>query len=286
MIILSDWMHDASMLLCKISTNADQELRWIVEHFLQKPHSFFVARPEFLLNDQQLKNLSAALNRRLSGEPLGYVLGEVPFLDVTIEVFPPSLIPRPETEEWVAELIEILSKYNDKPIKIADLCTGTGCIAVALGLTFNNAEIIAVDIQKEAIVLAKKNVKHAGLFNVQVRQGDFLDALEMHSFDLIVTNPPYISQQEWQGLDTSVKGWEDPLALTDGQDGLWFYRRLAASAHHYLKKELFAPSLPRIVSEIGYQQGDLVRNLFLHSGWKNVLVKKDLSGKDRWILVS
>jgi release factor glutamine methyltransferase len=285
MIQLRNWMQNASRELKSIVTNADQEVSWLVEDLLQKPASFFIAHPDFFLTDEQHQLLSTALDRRLAGEPLAYILGHVSFLNEIIEVKQPCLIPRPETEEWMEQLINLFRAHKKSPFVIADLCTGTGCIAVALGRAFEAASLVAVDIQNEAVSLAQRNVRRAGLQNVEVKQGDFLKALKKHSCDLIVSNPPYLSNDEWQSLDQSVKNWEDLVALTDQADGLAFYRRLAHEGKSYLKKVHFDLALPRIVCEIGYQQGVLIRDLFIAAGWKKVQIQNDLSGKDRWIAV-
>lgn len=216
--------------------------------------------------------------------PLQYLLGSVPFCDIDILVEPPVLIPRPETEEWTSSLIKKLNPLSNKYLNILDLCTGSGCIALALAKSLPQAQIVACDIQDHALHLAEKNCAHNNIFNVAVFKSDLFESLpQSFKFDLIVGNPPYIEPEEWQDLDPSVKDWEDKKALVAPDHGLQIIADIIKQAPNYLRvnKELETEGVPQLVLEIGFRQGLRVKKLLEQSGYCNISIEKDLEGKDR-----
>lgn len=281
---LRDWLSAAAQQLTLISAQPDQEALWLTEHVLRKSSAQL-----YLIIDEPIKaevkvTLDDLLEQRKNGAPLAYLLGTVSFAGLTLYVQTPTLIPRPETEEWVNWLIQKLQPQTAQKLSILDLCTGSGCIGVSLASALPEAKIVAVDIANEAVELARKNVVANDLKNVEVRQGNLFDVVQGEQFDLIVSNPPYLSEAEWQELDPSVAAWEDVRALTDNQDGYAFYRIFAARAQNYLTKESQLPAtLPQLVCEIGYAQGPTVQKIFQDAGWNSVQIHQDLSGKDRWV---
>lgn len=279
MKLIRCWLADGARKLETVSSQPVQEIIWIAQHL-------FPTKNISLISDENMteieeEELNQLLLRRQSKEPLGYLLGSVPFLQATIETAPPILIPRPETEEMTAWLVEQIKNSNKNRLAIADICTGSGCIAVALGLERPQADIIAIDISPEAIKLAQSNVTKHGLRNITITLGNFLDPLEKKSIDIIICNPPYLSKKEWRNLDYDVKNWESDLALTDQDDGLTWYRLLAKKGKEYLRS--IDDNLPRIICEIGHTQGEAVQSIFVNARWQNVQIHKDLSQKDRWV---
>ncbi len=276
------WLLKAEKKLSGLTEQAAQEAIWIAEHILKQQQQHLLSTE--ILTPAIEEKLNALLKRRIAGEPLAYILGSVPFLQATIYVEKPLLIPRPETEEWVDWLIKEIKKNKIETLAIADICTGTGCIAVGLGMAFPQAIITAVDIMPQAVVCAEKNKIVNHVDNLHIKQGNFFEPLEKNCYDLIVCNPPYLSNQEWEMLDASVKSWETATALTDHQDGLHWYRILATKSHQYLKEKTKS-QIPRIVCECGYAQAESIKNIFNNAGWENIIIHQDLAGKDRWIAI-
>lgn len=202
-------------------------------------------------------------------------------------VEPPTLIPRQETEEWCVSLIEKLKQIGDQPLRILDLCTGSGCIALSLAKKLPNAQIYASDISDTALTLAQKNATHNKLQNIHFLSSDLLQDIptNMH-FDMIISNPPYISSKEWQEVDASVKEWEDPIALLAPDEGLGIVKQLIAQAKTYLQpnEALQTHGIPQLIIEIGYQQGAAVKALFEKEGFCNVVIKKDMQSNDRIVV--
>lgn len=216
---------------------AVQEAWWIIEKITQKNRSHLVAFPERQLSKTELENLEHIIyERTVLAKPLQYILKQVPFLELTIEVQPPTLIPRPETEEWCSLLIERIKQQpstTPKDFTILDLCTGSGCIALALAQAFPEALVVGADIKKEAIALAEKNKKNNDIANATFIQSDLFEKLTP-TFSLIISNPPYLSKTEWDELDISVKKWEDRDALVAENEGLAIYEKILEQAPNFL----------------------------------------------------
>ena len=212
---------------------------------------------------------------REAGVPHVYICGKMVFFDLEISVTPVCLIPRLETELLVEA---VLSRLPEKG-SLLDLCTGSGAIGLAIKSQKPDLEVYLSDISSEAVELAKKNAEKNHL-EVNISCGDFLAPFVKGQFDAIVCNPPYITQEEFKELDSLVKDHEPQIALTDGGDGLTFYRLLAKEAFFYLK------SSGILCLEIGKDQGKDVSELFSNELWKDVVVKKDYSGHDRFVFLT
>ena len=265
-------------------TNAQQEASWLLAHILTCDITHLYAHPEQELSEQQYNALEAALHDRIEKhKPLAYILGNTPFGNMYIYgVRPPILIPRPETEEMQAWLIEqIKEKAPDTPLSILDVCTGSGCIALSLAYELPHATIAGVDICKEAFAVAQENKERSGLTNVTFLQSDLFDAVKNQKFDIIISNPPYLSEQEWDELSEDVKKWEAPHALKADNSGLAIYQQIITQARRHLSGRY--TDLPALVLEIGYTQQEAVTALLHDNRLTNVECHKDLSGKDRWL---
>jgi release factor glutamine methyltransferase len=221
-------------------------------------------------------------------KPLAYIMGAVPFCQATILVEPPVLIPRMETEEWVERLIEqlrpVVEKKLPEPLVILDMCSGSGCIAIALATAFPSAHITAVDIATHAIELIKKNIQHNHTNNIIPLQSDLFESLEHKpQFDLIVSNPPYITPDEYCALDHSVKNWEDPLALWAEDQGLALIKNIVEQAQTYIRPNPLLQSydIPQIIIEIGHAQANVVKAMMLSAEYNHIDIHKDFAGKDR-----
>lgn len=189
----------------------EQVAWWILHTITKKTKAELIAQKDIELSKDEDYHLTKIINEhRVELKPLQYIIGWVPFLDLHIFVEPPVLIPRPETEEWTAKLIQQLKKLPEKNISILDLATGSGCIALALGKNFPDARILATDISEQALNLAHKNAKQNKIHNVEfIKSNCYTSIPRKYVFDLIVSNPPYISQTEWEILSPMVRKWED-----------------------------------------------------------------------------
>ena len=232
-----------------------------------------VARPE-------LDALRGLVKRAGGHEPIAYLTGKTEFYSLELNITGDCMIPRPETELLVQRAIEFLRTRRGLQF-VCDLCTGSGCIAVAVAKNFPDARVMATDISAAALDVAAKNVeKHQLTERITLLQGDLFEPLvrqlDVDQFDLIVCNPPYVSAAEYEALDKNVKDYEPRIALFAGDDGLDIYRKIIAKADQYLKPQA------ALILEIGYAQGTAVRELLEQTGaFGEIKVEKDVHDNDR-----
>lgn len=263
-------------------TQASLDAAWqLIEHITKLTKLELIMQDSLQFSPEQEKALQQAIQAITQEHtPLQYILGSVPFLDLTLTVKPPVLIPRPETEAWCAQLIEKLKPYADKKLTMLDLCTGSGCIALALAKALPQSIVYATDINPQALELAAQNAQKNQIFNAQFMHTDLYEQLPRAAFDVIVANPPYISEHEFISVEPSVKLWEDRQALVATHDGYELLERIIAQAPEYLKpKGALGNAL--LMVEIGYRQGAGTVRLFEHHGFTHITVEKDLNGHDR-----
>jgi release factor glutamine methyltransferase len=226
------------------------------------------------------ESFEALLARRKRWEPLQYLLGIKEFWSLTLKVTPDVLIPRPETETLIEVALLCLEKTPRK-IRLLDLGTGSGAIALALAKELPAAQIIAADLIPQALVVARENALHNGLDQkVTFLKGDLFQALEglslENSFDLIVSNPPYVPSGEIQNLAPEVRDYEPLVALDGGWDGLKYHRLILQEAHRYLRPG------GQLLLEIGWDQGSALRDLVKSQAhYGEFKISLDLQGKDR-----
>ncbi len=214
--------------------------------------------------------------------PLQYLIGSVPFINITIAIEPPVLIPRPETEEWVSNLIKKMQSLADKKITIFDLCTGSGAIALALAKAFPAAVVIGTDIADHALSVAQENKNKLKIPNVTFLQSDLFAALAGQKADLIVANPPYINEADWQQLDPMVKEWEDKNALVAQKEGLALIEEIIKQAPLFLYKndDFGEHQIGQLYIEIDHNQGAAVKD-FMKRYFRSSEILKDYNGQDR-----
>ncbi|MFC1781300.1 peptide chain release factor N(5)-glutamine methyltransferase [Planctomycetota bacterium] len=228
----------------------------------------------------ELDKLHNLVKRAALHEPIAYLVGKTEFYSLGLNVTPGCLIPRPETELLVQRAIEFLRKRHDTQF-VCDLCTGCGCIAVAIVKNFSKARIIATDICDSALAVAAQNAKRYKLQDrITLLAGDLFEPiipqLDVEKFDLVVSNPPYVSTAEYEKLDKNVKDYEPKLALFAGQDGLDIYRRIIEKADVFLKPQA------ALMLEIGYAQGPAVRELLEKTqSYNDITIEKDFHDNDR-----
>lgn len=227
--------------------------------------------------------------RSESGVPIQYLCPLMPFgpLALSIRCRAPILIPRPETEQWVSDLlIPHISQHKlGRPLRVLDLCTGTGCIGLAAAATTGSrqaVQVTAVDIDPRAVVLSKENALHNQVKNIDIIQGDIFDkdfltnVVYAENWDILTCNPAYISLREYRALDVAVREHESCTALLAEQNGLAFYHQLAKIIQHP------AFSNARVFFEIGSEQGQAVRDIF-NGQLSDISIWKDFSNQDRVI---
>lgn len=270
--------HDIS--LCK------QYAWWMIEAITQTPKTTLLLQKTLTLTSMQAQQLEVWTHQQIEEHiPLQYLIGSVPFGNCTILVKPPILIPRPETEEWCYALITQLQLCLNNSLRILDLCTGSGCIAIALAKALPHATIYATDISSEALALAQQNAIYNKVQNITFIQSDLFDNLAGLTFDIIIANPPYISADEWHMLDRSVRAWEDKRALIAPDQGTGILHNIIKQAPHYLKPHpKLAKNIPHLVVEIGHTQGHLVKNIFCNAQFQNAEIKKDSYDNDRIVV--
>lgn len=263
---------------------------WMVEEITKKDKAQLLTHQEYILTDDQKKQLQEWIDKQITEHvPLQYLLGSVPFNDIAILVEPPTLIPRPETEEWSLALISQLQKARISKLRILDLCTGSGCVALALAKALPQSTIVGTDIADTALALAQKNKQHNAITNVEFKKSDLFEQLQNEQpFDLIVSNPPYIDPIEWQTLDDSVKKWEDKHALVAQEQGLALIHEIIKRAPNYLRcnSQLTQAQIPQVWIEIGYNQGISATLSMKKHNYFNVAIKEDMEKKDRVVVGS
>jgi release factor glutamine methyltransferase len=281
----------------------DAEL--LLAHTLQQDRTWLYTHPQFSLDNKQLNSFETLLRRREQREPVAYIIGVKEFFGLEFEVNPHVLTPRPETEllvetalrirkspsqrmgngEWGmghgGSLISNLqSKIQNLKSKIVDVGTGSGCIAISLTKNLPGASFLAIDASAEALQLARRNAERHGVADrITFLQGDLLQPLTS-AVDLIVSNPPYVSQPELVTAMPEVSRYEPHLALDGGPDGLDVIRRLLTQA-----REKLNPGSALMV-EIGSNQGPVVAQLAkFHFPQANSRIERDLAGRDRLLVV-
>ena len=259
---------------------ADQITRMVFEKVTGQQRSEVIKNPDAEIEKTIEQRLLQMLKALLKKEPVQYVLGECYFYQLDFEVNKSVLIPRPETEELVERAI-VFCKQNQKE-SILDIGTGSGCIPISIKKHLNNASVTAIDISSDALALAKKNaMKQEAL--IHFMHLDFLDENTwdvLPSFDLIVSNPPYIPASESNLMDDNVVKFEPHLALfvTD-EDPLIFYKKIMKFGKSHLKP------FGKILVEIHEKMGNEIQQLFSQNGYRTQLIK-DIFGKDRIVEIS
>ena len=222
------------------------------------------------VSENDCNKILGAAKRIKNGEPLQYAVGTTEFMSLPFFVSPAVLIPRPDTETLVEKAI---SEIGDRSLSVLDIGTGSGCVAVSISVYCKNAEVTAVDISEAALETAGRTAA-ANRTEIKLIKCDILNGIPSGSYDVIVSNPPYIETEAIKNLDRNVRDFEPHTALDGGADGLDFYRRIAAAAPHMLKREGF------IALETGYDQARTVAKL-LEESFTDIEITKDLCGVER-----
>ncbi|MDD5019754.1 MAG: peptide chain release factor N(5)-glutamine methyltransferase [Candidatus Omnitrophica bacterium] len=258
-------MNEIESILCKVLDCSRPEL--------------YLDRSRRALRFRESRRLDDILRRRMEGEPLQYLLGDVDFMGLKLRVKPGVLVPRPETEVLVEEAVRRLKEADACCRNILEIGTGSGNIAIALA-SFLPAgclgHIVAVDVSPTCLSVARSNARRCGVSGkITFLMSDLFSSLKKERFDVFISNPPYISRREAGRLPRDVQR-EPAQALLAGQDGLFFYRRIEQGARTFLKAG------GQVFLEIGETQAGALRKIFQRrAGWSAVEFIKDLAGRDR-----
>lgn len=266
----------ASLRSCG-SDSPDSEVRELMKYFFDADRFFMAENGNKAVPDKDEKAFISALEKRESGCPLQYIIGQWSFMDAELEVGEGVLIPRDDTEVCVRECMSMIK--TESPV-IADLCSGSGAIAIALAKVYHHAKIIAVELSEKAFDYLERNILSNNMQGiVQPVKGDISSICNDYEdgyFDVIISNPPYVRTSELTGLQREVR-FEPEMALDGGEDGLDFYRIISQKWLRKLKKG-------GIISlEIGESQGEAVKDMLEKNGAYNVRIIKDIGGLERTV---
>ncbi|MBA2483005.1 MAG: peptide chain release factor N(5)-glutamine methyltransferase [Nitrosomonas sp.] len=245
------------------------DARMLLQHILNVNHAFLLTHSNHVLNSTQEKYYSQLVARRVKGEPIAYLIGECDFYDITLKVTPDVLIPRPETELLVELALKRISSKSN--CRILDLGTGCGAIAITIAKHCPQASVIAVDLSSAAVSIARKNADIVNVKNVCIAVGNWFSELSEEKFDLIVSNPPYVAENDPHLFRGDLR-FEPKMALTTESDGLACIRDIVATACDYLKVDGW------LMLEHGYDQAVVCRQLLKLAGFAKTFSCPDLAG--------
>ena len=271
----NDLYLDLRQRLRKAGVEAAQlEARELICHAAGKSQEEFLKDSRLYAPSPVEEQLKLDVQRRLAGEPVAYIIGEWNFYGLPLTVTPAVLIPRPDTEIIAARAIE-LAKEAGAQGRVLDLCTGRGCIGLAVATHAENCRVVLGDLSEDALRVCRQNARQNGLTARTTIMT--VDALQppthfLGDFNVIVCNPPYIRSGDIPGLDVSVRDYEPLLALDGGADGLEFYRYLAQHWKLALRRQ------GTFLFEVGYDQAEDVSELLAQYGYRNITQHKDYNG--------
>ena len=256
------------------------DAEYILAHILGCQRQDLLIYPDRVVKEDEAAQFNACIERRGRREPLQYITGEVEFRGLLFKVNKDVLIPRPETELLVDEVVKSVTK---KDATILDLCTGSGCIAVCIAREIIDSKVYAVDISEGALAAARENAARHGVGErITFLSGDLFGAISSLNLkgmiDVIVSNPPYVSSEEMQELQHEIRDFEPASALYGGKDGLDFYRRIIHDSPYYLAAGGY------ILMEMGYGQAGRIKELIeSENKFINIEITKDMAGIGRTI---
>ena len=250
------------------------EVEWLIAGVLKKSRIDLYLALDLPLQEEELEQIRMRLRRLAKGEPLQYIEGEVNFHGCLLAVDRRVLIPRPETELLVDLVLETVKTPH---LTLVDVCTGSGCIGIACKKKAAfPIDVLLLDISEEALHVAKENARKNGVL-VNIHKSDLLEAIPDASIDILVSNPPYVSESEYRDLEVHVREFEPKKALVSGHTGLEIYEKLACQIPKKVRPG------GRVLFEIWSNQRDALEKLFIQHGFKNISFFKDLNAQDRFV---
>ncbi len=262
----------AEILQASGIVEARREAKSLLAFVLDKNQTFLVAHSEYELSAEEKTRFQTVLERRASREPFQYIVGRQEFCGLDFTVTKDVLIPRPETEMMVEAAIEILRENA----RFCEVGIGSGCVSLSILHKVKTVSAIGLDASERALAVAERNAKaHRVLERLELKLSNVFDNLQnekYEKFDLIVSNPPYISSEEMKTLQREVRDFEPHIALTDGKDGLSIVEKIIGDAPNSLKADGF------LLMEIGFNQAIKVQEMFDKTIWREVGILPDLQG--------
>ncbi len=263
-------LSDAANALSAASESPRLDAEVMLAWVLDASRSYLFAHPGEALPDRQASDFSDAVESRENGEPVAYITGSKEFWSMQLNVSRDTLVPRPETETLVEQALQRIPQ--DRACRVLDLGTGSGAIAIAIASERPNAAIVATDSSSKALLVAKKNASLHELHNIIFLQGDWTEPVADQSFDVVISNPPYVNEDDPRLDDLR---YEPLAALTAGSDGLDAIRTIARDAKSVVKTNGW------LVFEHGIEQQDAVADVLHQNGWTDIECINDLSGHPR-----
>ena len=245
------------------------DARLLLEYICHTDRNALLVHGDSVRSNLEEQFYRMVIEKRAQRIPLQHITGQQEFMGLTFKVNEHVLIPRQDTEILVEEAM----RYLSDGMRILDICTGSGCILLSLLKCSNECEGLGVDISDDALAVARENAQNLGL-ETEFRHSDLLEKVE-GKFDMIVSNPPYIETTVIDTLMPEVREHEPMLALDGREDGLYFYRRIVEQCTSYMTRGA------RLFFEIGYDQGEAVKDMMIHKGFCEVEIIKDYAGLDR-----
>lgn len=274
---ISENLKNASEILQKSAIiEARRDANTLLTFVLEKDRTFLIAHSEYELTETEQMRFDKAIERRAKREPLQHITGKQEFFGLEFEVNRDVLIPRPETELIVENALEILKDLENP--HFCEIGVGSGCISISILHENKNASAIGLDISVKALKVAKRNAeKHRVSERFDLQISDVFEVLRDEKFDIIVSNPPYISSDEIQTLETEVKDFEPINALTDGKDGFSIIEKIIQDAPKFLKPKGF------LLMEIGFGQAEEVLKMIGEEIWSEIEIVADLQNIPRML---
>ena len=270
---IDELLKGAYERLTFVSDTAQLDAQLLLAHVLKVSTSYFYTWPDKTVESANIERFDVLLVRRERGEPIAYLLGHQAFWTVDLEVAPCTLIPRADTERLVEVALSVLD--INKANRILDLGTGTGAIALALAAELPNANVVGVDLIEDAVALAKRNASRNHISNVRFVQSSWFDVLDTsESFDLIVSNPPYIDSND-EHLSQGDVRFEPKSALVADKQGMADIEYIIQQAPDYMAPNAY------LVFEHGYDQALAVQQRLREAGFVSIKSFQDLGGNDR-----
>jgi len=260
--------------LNEVSDSPVLDLQLLLCQVLDCPRAALLANPDRTLDSEQQEKFDAFLQRRLRGEPVAYILGTKAFWDFELKVDRRVLIPRPETELLVEKSLDCLGAKESQRLQLLDLGTGSGAIAIALARHSRRWRVTATDRSEESLTLAAENALQLQADNIEFLRGSWFQQLKGRSFDLIVSNPPYVSADD-PHLQADGLPFEPPDALIAADDGLACLTAIIEQARSHLNSGAW------LLLEHGYEQADAVAKKMAECGFLDIASWQDLAGLDR-----
>jgi release factor glutamine methyltransferase len=272
-VLLGDLVNEAGRMLdaARVPEPRREAMRLWADLVESTPGEAVLAR-RAPVSQEQIGAFLGAVERRAAGEPLAYVSGRAGFRELTLDVDRRVLIPRPETEGLVDLVLARAAGGT-----AADVCTGSGCIALSLRSEGPYRQVLALDLSADALAVAARNARRLGI-DIRPVQGDLVAPLATASLDVLVANPPYIARAEYAALDPSVRDWEPALALESGADGLDATRRLLDEGRRVVRPGGL------IALELDASRAPVAGALAGFHGWQNITLHPDLFGRERYLL--